>query len=221
MVSAINDGSDLHVWLETPQVLALGPGLGRSHWSKSLLQASLSSNLKMVIDADALNLLAELNLQAADLSHAGRVLTPHPAEAARLLDITTRAVQQDRIGHAQALAEKYQAVIVLKGSGSVIASPDGSYAICPFGNPGMATAGSGDVLTGIIAALLAQGLSCRQAAYAGVLAHALAGDLAARQYSEMAMIASDITQQLQHVWLTATTADVSASRTGEQHIGKP
>lgn len=207
MVSAISTGSDLLSWLQTAQVLALGPGLGRSDWSKSLLQVCLKSSLKMVLDADALNLMAELNLQVAELPSADRILTPHPAEAARLLGITTKAVQQDRIGQAQTLARRYQAVVVLKGSGSVIASPDGHYAICPFGNPGMATAGSGDVLTGIIAALLAQGLSCREAANTGVLAHALAGDLAARQYSEMAMLAGDISQQLRHVWPAAHNAD--------------
>jgi len=210
MVSALGNERDLQPWLKKPRVLALGPGLGRGEWSKSLLHACLSSDLQMVTDADALNLLAELKLGATDLPWASSpqisiVMTPHPAEAARLLGVTTATIQQDRIGQALILADKYQAVVVLKGSGSVIANPDGSYAICPFGNPGMATAGSGDVLTGIIAALLAQGLCCRDAACAGVLAHAMAGDLAAKQHGVMAMIAGDITRQLQHVWKAANT----------------
>lgn len=228
MVTAISNGSDLHPWLQTSPVLALGPGLGRSDWSKSLLRTGLKSTLKMVLDADALNLMAEIDWRAADLPSSDRVLTPHPAEAARLLGITTKAVQQDRIGQAQTLARRFQAVVVLKGCGSVIASPDGHYAICPFGNPGMATAGSGDVLTGIIAALLAQGLSCREAATAGVLAHALAGDLAARRHSEMGMLAGDISKQLRHVWPAACELAAPAfqglertgdSSGGEQHSG--
>ena len=152
----------------------------------------------MVVDADGLNLLAE---QGRAITRGNWILTPHPAEAARLLHCKTADIQQDRVTSAQAIARGYNAVVALKGCGTVIAGPDGEYAICPLGNPGMATAGSGDVLTGIIAALLGQGLSCQEAAIAGVVAHAEAGDLAAQSLGEMSLIAGDIIDQLSGVWL--------------------
>ena len=210
MVTAIGSEADFSACLKSPQVLAVGPGLGHSDWADALLRACLASALPLVMDADALNWLAQQELVQQGLARqetgseqrlrSPAILTPHPAEAARLLGISTSEIQRDRVVHAQAIAEKFQATVVLKGSGSVIAGSDGRYAICPFGNPGMATAGSGDVLTGIIAALLAQRLNCYEAACAGVLAHALAGDLAAARHGEMAMLAGDITQQLENVW---------------------
>jgi len=133
---------------------------------------------------------------AADLPGGGWVLTPHPAEAGRLLGSTAAEIQQDRVAAAQNLARRYRAVAVLKGSGTVVADADGRYAICPLGNPGMATAGSGDVLSGVIGAMLAQGLTPWEAACAGVVAHARAGDLAADEIGERGLMASDITRQL-------------------------
>jgi len=109
-------------------------------------------------------------------------------------------IQSDRVNSAIAIARKYAASVVLKGCGTVVADPSGKYAICPSGNPGMATAGSGDVLTGIIVALLGQGLSCYEAACCGVLAHALAGDHAAITLGEMGLIAGDISKALPAVW---------------------
>ena len=123
-------------------------------------------------------------------------MTPHPAEAARLLACSSREIQSDRVGAALRLAERYGAVIVLKGCGTIVAEPHGRYAICPYGNPGMASAGTGDVLAGIIGAMVAQGLDLWHAALAGVLAHALAGDRAATQWGERGMLASDITAHL-------------------------
>lgn len=213
MVSAVASAEELSELTRDQRVLALGPGLGKSSWSRSLVQAALGlgasrsappgSTLAMVIDADALNIMAEAD-SAQPSEHPGQwVLTPHPAEAARLLGVTSKIVQNDRVGHAQALANKYAATVVLKGCGTVIADKAGSYAICPFGNPGMATAGSGDVLTGMIAALLAQGLSLPQAARAGVLAHALAGDAAASKKGELALIAGDIIDCLPAIWQLA------------------
>jgi NAD(P)H-hydrate epimerase len=115
-----------------------------------------------------------------------------------LLGSTTRAVQADRVGAAQAIAAKYTAVVVLKGCGTVVANPLGSYSICAAGNPGMATGGSGDVLTGVIAGLLGQGLDTWAAAQAGVVAHALAGDRAAGG-GERGLLASDISRELPRV----------------------
>ena len=131
------------------------------------------------------------------------ILTPHPAEAARLLNCKVPEIQQDRVNAAKAIAKRFGACVVLKGCGTVVADDSGEYSLCPAGNPGMATAGSGDVLTGIIAALLAQGLSCFDAACIGALAHARAGDIAATGLGEMGMIAGDIIDALPGVWRTA------------------
>jgi len=119
------------------------------------------------------------------------VLTPHPGEAARLLDCDTATITRDPFAAARELAQEYDSVTVLKGAGTLIAHPNGEVAICPWGNPGMATGGSGDVLTGIIAGLLAQGLNTWRAARLGVALHAQAGDAAA-QAGEAGLIASDL-----------------------------
>jgi len=152
----------------------------------------------VVLDADGLNLLARRlpDLEKSALPLGRWILTPHPAEAGRLLGCSAADVQRDRVAAAQQLARRCQAVVVLKGCGTVVADPADRYAICPLGNPGMATAGTGDVLSGVIGALLAQGLDCWEAAQAGVVAHARAGDLAASRYGERGLLASDITRQL-------------------------
>ena len=161
-----------------------------------MLAACLDASGPLVIDADGLNLLAgEFSLAKLPPS----ILTPHPAEAGRLLDCSVREIQSDRVEAARKLAKNRQAIVVLKGCGTVIADPSDHYAICPFGNPGMATAGSGDVLTGVIGAMLAQGLELWDAALAGVLVHALAGDRAAAGGGEKGMVATDITGQLRSV----------------------
>jgi ADP-dependent NAD(P)H-hydrate dehydratase / NAD(P)H-hydrate epimerase len=139
-----------------------------------------------VIDADALNLLAKAPQKVRDA-----VLTPHPGEAARLLGSDTTRVQADRFAAARALAKRYDAIVVLKGAGSLVAAPDGRVAVCPWGNPGMATGGTGDVLTGVIAALRAQGLPAWDAACAGVALHARAGDVAAGD-APRGLVASDL-----------------------------
>lgn len=203
MVKDIAEAADLSPLLDDGRVLALGPGLGATDWSRTLLDACLSTRARMVVDADGLNLLAQRAGQGG-LERSDWVLTPHPAEAARLLRGTVSEVQGDRVGAAQTIARRYGAVVVLKGCGTIVASPTSEYAICPLGNPGMATAGSGDVLTGIVGAMLCQGLSCFDAAKAGVLAHARAGDLAAESHGQLGMIAGDITGQLSTVWKTVS-----------------
>jgi len=204
MVTAVATGDDLASVLDTAKVIAVGPGLGRADWSESLLETCLNTKATLVVDADALNILAQHANKKA-VTPKNWVLTPHPAEAARLLHSKVSEIQQDRVSAAVGIARRYGATVVLKGCGSVIANPSGSYAICPLGNPGMATAGSGDVLTGIIAALVGQGLSCFDAAKAGVVAHAAAGDAAAEALGEMALIAGDIIEHLPGVWKSAGT----------------
>ena len=198
MVRSVAGADDLLSVLGDDHILAAGPGLGRTEWSALLFKACLDSDRPLVVDADGLNLLAKLS---GTVSRENWILTPHPAEAARLLDGKVTDIQQDRVTAAQVIASRYSACVVLKGCGTVVASPGGDYAICPLGNPGMATAGSGDVLTGIIAALLGQGLTCWDAAIAGVVAHAEAGDLAAQAVGEMALVATDIIDQLPNVWM--------------------
>jgi NAD(P)H-hydrate epimerase len=191
MVHAIADWKDLQPLLDRASALACGPGLGSSKWSRQALDACLHSPLPLVVDADGLNLLSDKPLQRDHW-----VLTPHPAEAGRLLHSGTQAVQDDRVESALELAGQYQAIVVLKGCGTVVAHPDGRYAICPLGNPGMATAGSGDVLSGVIASLLGQGFDPWQSAQLGVVIHAAAGDSAAEKWGERSMLAGDITDAI-------------------------
>lgn len=157
---------------ERASVLVVGPGLGQAAWGRSLLSVVANAERPQVWDADALNLLARTPLALPP----GSVLTPHPGEAARLLGVSTEAVQADRPGAALKLARRYASVCVLKGAGTLVADPDGRLALCERGHPAMAGAGLGDVLTGVVAALLAQGLDAWNAACLGVWLHACAGE---------------------------------------------
>ena len=179
--------------LTKASVVAVGPGLGQSAWGKKLMAKVLGSKLPLVVDADALNLLA-----AKPVKRGGWVLTPHPGEAARLLGITKVKVQQDRYQAVEKIAAKYKAVAVLKGAGSLVAESGETIGVCAAGNPGMAAPGMGDVLTGIIAAFLAQGIEPGDAARTGVYLHALAGDLAARR-GERGLMARDLVEALRQV----------------------
>jgi hydroxyethylthiazole kinase-like uncharacterized protein yjeF len=176
MVHAVEDAQDLQALLPRAKVVAIGPGLGQDDWAHELWRQVLGSGKPLVIDADALNLLAR-NPQPLD----DAILTPHPGEAARLLGCSTAQIQADRYGSAQSLAERFHAVVVLKGAGSVVAAPGQRPRVIAAGNPGMAVGGMGDLLTGIIAALRAQGLDAFDAASSGALLHGLAGDAAARE----------------------------------------
>jgi NAD(P)H-hydrate epimerase len=155
----------------------------------------LLSGISTVIDADGLNALTG-NTDMFKKAKAPLVLTPHPGEMARLTGLTTEAVQQNRPDLARTWSKNWGVVLVLKGAGSIIASPDGTLYINPTGNPGMATGGSGDVLTGIIAGLMAQGIEAAGAAASGVYLHGLAGDKAAREKGLMGLVAGDILQAL-------------------------
>ncbi len=192
MVHGVAGARDLRPLLERATVVAVGPGLGRTSWARALLDAVLESGLPLVADADALNLLA---LEPA--SRENWVLTPHPGEAARLLDEKRAvAIQADRFAAVQALQARYGGVIVLKGNGSLVCEAGHPLALCDAGNPGMATGGMGDVLTGVIAALIAQGLGAGDAARLGVCLHACAGDRAA-QAGMRGLLAGDLLPRLQ------------------------
>ena len=191
MVRAVGGPQELDALLERASVLALGPGLGRRAWGHALWHRALETRLPCVVDADALNLLAERPRRFG----GNAVLTPHPAEAARLLGVDTPTVQADRYSAAAALAERYEAAVVLKGAGSLIAAPACATAVCVWGNAGMASGGMGDVLTGAVAAFLAQGLGAHDAALLGVGVHALAGDAAARD-GMLGLVAGDLLPHL-------------------------
>jgi ADP-dependent NAD(P)H-hydrate dehydratase / NAD(P)H-hydrate epimerase len=181
---------DLDAALERATVLALGPGLGRSDWASALLERALASGRPAVVDADALNLLAATPRRRDDW-----ILTPHPGEAARLLGSDARLVQGDRLDSARQIQARYGGCVVLKGAGTVVLSGGDLPGLCDRGNPGMAGGGMGDVLTGVIAGIAAQCGDLAVAARAGVYAHALAGDLAARR-GERGLLAGDVLEQV-------------------------
>ena len=198
MVRGVRRGKQLQTLLKQVDVIVIGTGLGQTSWSEDLFKICMKTDVPIVLDADGLNILARLfpRMGRRALSRGNWILTPHPAEAGRLLGSRASEVQQDRVSVAQQLSERYDAIVVLKGCGTVVADQKGNYAICPLGNPGMASAGTGDVLAGIIGAMVAQKLSLWDAAATGVVAHARAGDLAASQLGERGMLASDITAHL-------------------------
>src|SRR6267143_1192406 len=176
-------------------VLVAGPGMGKSDSARKLLAAALAAPVPIVLDADAVNLIAASRALAASLAKrkAAAVLTPHPAEAARLLGVTTAEVQAYRVASARAIAQRYRSWVVLKGNGRVIAAPDGKFWINPSGNPGMASAGMGDALSGMIAALIGQGAEPLQALLAGVYLHGAAADaLAASGTGPIGVTASEV-----------------------------
>lgn len=191
MVSAAESPSALAALIRRASVLAVGPGLGQDEWARWVLDAALAAGLPAVLDADALNALAQRPQRLG-----GTVLTPHPKEAARLLGIEVGEVEADRPAAARRLQRNFGGTVALKGAGTLVADGSLTLRCCPVGNPGMAVAGMGDVLTGVIAALMAQGLAPERAAALGVRAHAEAGDRAARRVGQRGMIPSDVIGRL-------------------------
>jgi NAD(P)H-hydrate epimerase len=194
MTHAVEDAAALQVLIRRADVLAVGPGLGHGDWGRALFDAAAGSGKPMILDADGLNLLAA---QPRPLPQA--ILTPHPGEAARLLGVETAQVQADRFAAVQALARRFDCVVVLKGAGTLVAAPGETTAVIDAGNPGMATGGMGDVLTGVIAALHAQDLPRFAAAVHGALLHGAAGDAAARIDGERGLLPSDLFPHLRRL----------------------
>lgn len=182
----IERADEIESLLERADVLAIGPGLGQDAWAVMMVEAALRCGKPSVIDADALNLLA----QSPCVSEHW-ILTPHPGEAGRLLGTSAADVQSDRLAAARSIAERYGGVVVLKGAGTLVVQRDSLPSICDQGNPGMASPGMGDVLTGVIAGITAQTADLAGAARAGVLVHAMAGDMAARR-GERGLLATDL-----------------------------
>lgn len=191
--------------------LIIGPGLGQSARALGYLEQALNSDLKLVIDADALNLLgSHIELQnLLKTRKAASILTPHPAEAGRLLDCSNHEIQQDRIGSAQVLASRFNSLIVLKGAGTICAFPDDNWYINPSGNPGLSSSGMGDILCGMIAALVGQRLSAEKATLLAVYLHGLAADMLVKNGTgPIGLTASEITstaRSLLNQWVYASS----------------
>ncbi len=189
----VENARQLKAQLAKASVIVIGPGLGQSGWAAELLAAVLETTQPLVVDADALNLLAR-----EPVNQRRWILTPHPGEAARLLQQDTATIQSDRFAAVAAINQQYGGVTVLKGAGSIVHAEAQRPMVCAAGNPGMATAGMGDVLSGVLGSLLAQGLAPGPAARAGVCVHACAGDRAARG-GERGLLARDVIAELRSV----------------------
>ena len=184
------------------QAVVVGPGLSQHPETRGFVLGFVERcPVPMLVDADGLNGLSanpDVLLDAA----GPRVLTPHPGEMARLTKQTTRRVQQDREGAALDFASRYKCVVVLKGHGTVVANPEGRAYVNTTGNSGLASGGTGDVLAGLVGGLLAQGITCTDAALLGVFLHGLAGDLAAAAKTQRGMVASDVIDAIPEAWRT-------------------
>ncbi len=194
MTHAVENADALLPLITKADVLAVGPGLGQNEWGQTLFDCAIASNKALILDADALNLLAE---NPQPLPQA--ILTPHPGEAARLLGMSNQEVQSNRFDAMDALVKKYQCVVVLKGAGTLVGGPGETTRVIDAGNPGMATGGMGDILTGVIAALYAQNLPLFEAASLGALLHGAAGDAAAKIGGERGLLPSDLFPHLRRL----------------------
>lgn len=187
MARGVNQAAEAQSLIDAATVIAIGPGLARENWGRELLELVLASGKPLVVDADALNLLATMK----DVGEADWVLTPHPGEAARLLSASGTDIQQDRFAALESLHARYGGTVLLKGLGTLVQGAEGR-SLIREGNPGMATGGMGDVLTGVIAALRAQGLSGYDAARFGAMIHARAADACAAEQGERGLLATDL-----------------------------
>lgn len=191
MAHGIESATALPKLLQAASVIAIGPGLGRHEWGRELLAMTLAdaAHRPVVLDADALNMLADSTRPIIPLQC---VMTPHPGEAARLLGCSTAQVETDRFAAVERLVERYRCVVLLKGAGTLVAGPGTAVHVIEGGNPGMASGGMGDVLTGVIGSLLAQGLSTIDAAVVGAALHAMAADTAASRDGQRGLLAADL-----------------------------
>lgn len=187
MVRGVLDEDELLEVAGRATVMAIGPGLGREEWGKQLYDAACEFNVPQVVDADAL-----YHLAASPNRNDRRVLTPHPGEAATLLGTTSLEIQKNRPKAVREIQKRFGGVVLLKGSGTLIATPQGELLVCTDGNPGMAVGGMGDVLTGLIASLIAQGLPLRDATCLGALIHAQSADRLAAQFGTRGILAGDL-----------------------------
>jgi NAD(P)H-hydrate epimerase len=195
MCNGVAASEALEGLLQKARVLIVGPGLGQTVWSRSMLNTALAAGLPTILDADGLNLLAQS--QTVVKRRDNWILTPHPMEAARLLNKTVQEIQQDRVAAVTVLQQMYGGVVVLKGAGTLVAEAE-HISMCEKGNPGMGTAGMGDILSGVLGGFLAQGFPSYAAAALGVYIHSVAGDHAAFD-GERGMVATDLLPHLRRL----------------------
>lgn len=195
---SLNAYKGIAAFSQKADVLAIGPGLSRNPSTQKLIRKIVSKiKLPMVIDADGINALCgHLDVLTPNPQHLTPILTPHPGEFSRLTGKTVSYIQKHRETLAKSFSSDYNIILILKGNKTVIAEPGGKIYINKTGNPGMAAAGAGDVLTGMVAALLGQGFSAFKAAKLGVYLHGMAGDLAAKEKTQAGLIASDIIEKI-------------------------
>lgn len=191
MVRAVDNAKQLKSLFDRCSLAIIGPGLGQDQWAQTLFNEVIKQDKLALVDADGLNLLA-----ASKIKHDHWCLTPHPGEAATLLNTSTQSVQEDRFTSVEKIVKQRGGTCVLKGAGSLVYDQSLGMHVCSAGNPGMASGGMGDVLSGIIAGLLAQGLTVAQASRLGVVLHALAGDAVAEQQGMRGMLATDLLLQV-------------------------
>lgn len=190
LVSGIHTPKQLRKLFQQSDVLALGPGLGQSNWSRKVFEYCLEHSSPDIIDADGLNLLA-----TSPEKRQNWILTPHPGEAASLLACQVHDIQADRTAAIKELVKQYGGICILKGKNTLIAisqRDEEKLWVCPYGNPALAVAGTGDVLTGLLSGLIAQGMEAEKAAVAAAVLHACAGDIHAAEYGGIGMLASDL-----------------------------
>ena len=204
MVNGVNSGQDLENLLEKPDTIVIGPGLGQSAWSEQMLQKTFieakKRNLPVVMDADALNLLAKLKLASG--APKKLVITPHPGEAAKLLNRSVQTIQEDRFKSVKDLEKKLGTVTVLKGSGSLVCSRRNAtqkIGVCSAGNPGMAKGGMGDILSGLIGSFISQGLNLIDATEAAVDIHSKAADITELEMGELGLLPSDVLNNVRYL----------------------
>ena len=199
MVQGVDSATQIDALIERAGVVAIGPGLGRGQWSRSLLDRVIASGKPLVVDADGLHLLTECFGTTGAIGSIPIVLTPHVAEAANLLGMSVAQIQRDRFAASACLSARVpNGAAVLKGAGSLVANRE-RVGVCLHGNPGMASAGMGDVLTGVIAGLMAQGLSAIDATNAGVCLHSFAADRVADHVGQRGLLATDLLAEMRAI----------------------
>jgi len=207
MAKAVTHGSELQPLIEAASVIVCGPGIGRGAWGQQMLQQVIASGKPRILDADALNLMAGRAARPSD----DHVLTPHPGEAARLLGCEVSEVESDRLAAATRLQQRYGGVVLLKGAGTVIASEQALPVIVSGSNPGMATGGMGDVLSGLVGSLMGQCGDLRQAAMLGAALHLAAADVASETKGFMGLLPNDVIDSLPGILArTETGARISS-----------
>jgi len=188
--------NEIQTLLKGKQALALGPGLGSRKGTQKLVSKLIEkSDVPIIIDADAINCIAK-NPEILKRKRVPAILTPHPGEMAGLCKMTTRDIQADRLGIASQFAKNHDIILALKGAQTIVSFPDGRSFICPSGNPGMASGGMGDVLTGMIAGFCAQGFSPEKASLAGVFIHGMCADMLAEDMGAFGFLATDMIQMI-------------------------